>query len=85
MTSLETHLLKVIENINIRAAFVEGATEGKFGLSRIDAEILALKKYPRPTREDKGELSEIAEANRVPQIAPREGEFTENLSEVEAF
>ena len=80
------YLNKLILVLKLRRAFVAGATEGNFGLNRVDAEFLAIERYPLPEREEgKGELPEIVEAMRVPQEAPHKGEFTENIDEVPAF
>lgn len=80
MTNLNAEiemLKKKIEVMNLRAAYIEGATEGKFGLDLVDATIKARKKYPMPD-EGKGEdwSPEVAEAMRVPQ-AESKGEYIE--------
>jgi hypothetical protein len=75
---------KLAMALALRKAFVAGATEGKFGMDAFEAFMKACEKYPLP-KKSTGELSEIAEANRVPQFTPRTGEYSEVTSEVEAF
>lgn len=69
MFDYTTKLYSVLRN---RAAYVQGATEGKFGMNPIKAENLAKQKYPMVAPLT-GELPEIAEAMRVPapDFAPR--------------